>query len=679
MSNNPLLSPFETPPFDKIHNEHFFPAFESAMAAHREEIERIVSNPAPPDFSNPVEALERSGRQLDEVSSIFFNLRGAESNEEIQRIARKVSPLLSEHANSIATNEVLFQKVATVYGQREKLELTPEQDTLLTKQYRSFTRNGALLDRADKQKLKEIDRQLSELGLAFGDNLLADSNDYALILESEKDLAGLPENIVEAARLTAEERGKEGKWVFTLDYPSYGPFMTYADNRSLRETLYRAMGRRGCRNNQWDNQKIVKNIAQLRKERAKLLGYTTHAHFVLEERMAENPEKVNAFLEELLDAARPAATRELEELKTFARENGFEGELQQWDASYWGEKLKKSHFDLDDETLRPYFKLDNAIKGVFQTAHKLYGINFCEQKDIPVYHPEVRAYRVTDSKEKPIGIFYTDLFPRPGKRNGAWATTFRNQCKIDGRNQEPTVSIVCNFTRPTTSRPSLLNFREVTTLFHEFGHSLHMLLSDCHYSSLSGAGVYWDFVELPSQIMENWPLQQECLDLFATHFESGETIPPEMVKKIAASANFMEGTATMRQVGLALLDMFWHWKQAEPKTVEDIFQFEEEIMAPLRLLPSLKDQATSPSFGHIFSGGYSAGYYSYKWAEVLDADAFELFVEKGIFDRQVAHKFQSEILRKGGGEHPMTLYRRFRGRPPGVEALLKRAGLLQVG
>ena len=678
MTDNPLLSHFEIPPFDQIDNAHFMPAFETTMESHRLEIKMIKNNPAPPDFSNTVEALERSGQQLSEVSSIFFNLRSAESNDEIQQIARKVSPLLTEHSNSINTDAELFGKVKAVYEQKDHLDLSPEQNTLLEEQYRSFVRNGALLDDGKKEKLKEIDQKLSELGLAYGDNVLADSNDYKLVVNKEEDLAGLPENVKEAAQMVAKEKGEEGKWVFTLDFPSYGPFMTYADNRSLREELFCAMGKRSARGNKWDNRENLKSIARLRRKRANLLGYPTHAHFVLEKRMAETPEKVDSFLHELMDKALPAARRELEELKDFARENGFEGELQRWDVAYWGEKLKKSRFDLDDETLRPYFKLENVVEGIFKTANKLYGIRFQERTNVPVYHPEVRVFEVTGSDEKTIGLFYTDLFPRSGKRNGAWATTFRDQYKSGDQNHPPRVSIVCNFTRPTASRPSLLNFREVTTLFHEFGHALHMLLSDCHYKDLSGASVYWDFVELPSQVMENWPKEQECLELFATHFESGETIPSDMVKKLADSASFQEGTATIRQVGLGLLDMAWHWKEAEPEKVEDVCQYEENLLAPIQLLPTVEGVMTSPSFGHIFAGGYSAGYYSYKWAEVLDADAFELFKEKGIFDRETANRFRAEILQRGGSEHPMNLYKRFRGREPDTHALLKRAGLVSA-
>ena len=674
--NNPLLNPFDTPPFNHIRHHHFLPAFKTAMDAHQQEIQQIVDNSDPPTFSNVVECLEKSGRLLEEVSSIFFNLHSAESDDDIQRIAKEASPLLSAHSNSISMNDALFGKVKAVYSKRESLDLNPEESMLLKRQYLSFARNGALLDEKDKEKLKDIDKQLAELRLTFGDNLLHDSNDYKLVVENKEDLAGLPENVIEAARLVAEEKGEEGRWVFTLDYPSYIPFMTYAENRSLRETLFKAMGQRSGRDNQWDNREILKTIAQLRLERAQLLGYTTHAHFVLEERMAETPEKVESFLQDLLDAALPAAKREMEELANFARENGFTESFQRWDSPYWSEKLKKSRFNVDDETLRPYFKLDNVVEGIFQTASKLYGISFRERSDIPTYHSEVRVFDVVGEGGDDIGILYVDLFPRQGKRNGAWATTFRNQYRTGGKDHRPRVSIVCNFTRPTPTTPSLLNFREVTTLFHEFGHALHMLLSDCQYAELSGANVYWDFVELPSQIMENWPLQQECLNLFAQHYQSGDTIPAEIVKKLADSASFQEGASTVRQVGLAMLDMAWHCKIPRPEEIGDVYLFEEELLAPLQLLPPVEGSTTSPSFGHIFAGGYSAGYYSYKWAEVLDADAFELFKEKSIFDRETASKFRNNILKRGGSEHPMNLYKRFRGREPLPTALLKRAGLL---
>lgn len=677
--NNPLLNKFETPfetvPFKEIKNEHFLPALKEAIEVGRGDIERIKNNREKPTFKNISEALDRAGHQVDVISMVFFNLHGAESSNELQNIAKEISPLLTEYSNDITLDEKLFQKVKAIYDQRDKLHLNPEEMTLVEKQHRSFTQSGALLGEAGKKKLREIDQKLADLKLRYSDNCLAETNAYQLIIEKEEELVGLPESIREMARQEAKERNEEGKWVFTLDYPSYGPFMTYSDNRSLRKKLFCAFGIRACQGNTYDNREILKQIAALRLERAHLLGYPTHAHLVLKERMAATPEKVNSFLCELLDHAKPVAQKEIRELEAFARQNGFTERLQKWDYAYWAEKLKKSRFDLDDERLRPYFKLENVIDGAFKVANKLYGIRFQERKDISVYHEDVKSYEVLSEQGQHIGIFYGDFFPRPGKRSGAWATSFRSQYKVDNKDVRPHASIVCNFTKPTISAPSLLTFTEVLTLFHEFGHSLHDLLSNCRYKALSATNVYWDFVELPSQIMENWAYEKECLDLFARHFETSEKIPQDWVTRIADSANFHEGRNTLRHLGLALLDMAWHWQSQNPSEVQDIYEFEQKACEKTELLPPVTGVMVSPSFTHIFPGGYSAGYYSYKWAEVLDADGFDLFKEKGLFNREVASKFRSEILEKGGSEHPMELYKRFRGREPRLKALLKRAGL----
>ncbi len=677
---NPLLqkfeTPFETAPFHLIENSHFLPALKEAISQGQEDIEKIKSNFERATFSNVCEALERAGKNLGRVSSVFFNLHSAESNDELQAIAKEFSPMLTAYFNDLLLDEELFEKIKKNYESREKLNLSSEEMTLVEKQYKNFVRNGALLSKDQKKRLREIDKELSSLRLHFGDNVLKESNDFVMLLDKEKELEGLPEGAKEAAALAAKERGHAGKWVVTLDYPSYIPFMKYAKNRELREKLFRAFTSKAFRENQFDNQKNVKDIVNLRFERANLLGYRTHANFVLEERMAETPERVEEFLNHFLDKAKPRAVEEMEELKAFATEK--EGlsaeEFMPWDYPFWAEKLRKEKYDLDEEMLKPYFKLDNVIDGIFTVAEKLYGIRFKERRDIPVYHEDVRVFEVVDKKDRHIGVFYGDYFPRSGKRNGAWANTLRDQHFGERKNIRPHVVNICNFTKPTESKPSLLTFNEVLTLFHEFGHGLHALLSDCKYESLGGTHVFWDFVELPSQIMENWAFEKECLDLFATHFETGEKIPEELIEKIKASKNFHEGLQTLRQLSFALLDMSWH--NQDPSGIEDVNRFEKEVMKECQLLPVLLESNMSCSFGHIFQGGYSAGYYSYKWAEVLDADAFEHFKEKGIFDRLTAENFQENVLSKGGSEHPMELYKRFRGREPDPEALLRRAGLI---
>lgn len=670
---NPLLQPFDTAPFSQIKNAHFKPAFEQAIANARAEIDTITANTEAPTFENTIEALEFAGQQLDRISSIFFNLNSAETNDVIQAIAQEVSPLLSEFGNDITLNEELFKRVKIVYENKNALVLTPEQQTLLDKKYKSFSRNGANLPENKKQQLRDIDKKLAKLKLTFGENVLAETNKYTLHITDEKDLAGLPDHAKEAAAQTAEEMGKQG-WVITLQYPSYIPFMTYADNRELRKKLAIASGAKGFQNNEHDNQKNVLEIAKLRHQRAQLLGYNTHAHFVLEERMAENPQKVEGFLQELLEKAKPAAKREFEELSAFAKKTDDIDQLQKWDSAYYTEKLKQERFDLDDEKLKPYFKLENVIEGAFTIASKLYGIKFTEVFDVDTYQEDVKTFRVKDTNGHDIAIFYADFHPRPGKRGGAWMTSYKPQYVKDGKNERPHISIVCNFTKPGKTKPSLLTFNEVTTLFHEFGHALHGMLANTTYPSLSGTSVFWDFVELPSQILENWCYEKEALELFAKHYETGESLPMELIEKIKASFSFMEGMQTLRQLSFGLLDMGWHG--SDPSAIKDVKTKEENAFGDTQLFPDIAENCMSTSFSHIFQGGYSSGYYSYKWAEVLDADAFAYFMEKGIFNSEVAAKFKEHILSKGGIEHPMTLYKRFRGKEPNPNALLKRAGLI---
>ena len=670
---NPLLGPFDQAPFSKIKTEHFKPAFLASIKNAKKEIDAIVDKPEGATFENTLEAMEFSGEQLDRISSIFFNLNSAETNEEIQKIAQEVSPLLSEFSNDIILNEGLFERIKSVYGQKDHLTLSPEQKTLLDKRYKKFSRNGANLNEVDKKRLREIDAELSKLKLTFGENVLAETNKYELHLTDEDQLNGLPEGAKEAAAQLAKSKNKEG-WLVTLDYPSYIPFMKYAENRELRKELSLAFGSKAFHGDELDNSKNVLKIASLRHERANLLGYETHAHFVLEERMAETPEKVIGFLNELLEKAMPAAEREFEQLKTFAKELDGIAQLEKWDSAYYSEKLKQKLFNLDDEKLKPYFKLENVINGVFQVAEKLFGLRFKEVFDVDKYHDEVKTYEVYDNADQFISLFYADFHPRPGKRGGAWMTSYKPQYTKEGQNSRPHISNVCNFTRSTASKPSLLTFNEVTTLFHEFGHGLHGMLANTIYPGLSGTSVYWDFVELPSQIMENWCYEKEALELFAHHYETGEMIPMELVEKIKESATFQEGMATVRQLSFGFLDMAWHGN--DPSDIKDVKAYELKAFDNTRLFPETKETCMSTSFSHIFQGGYSSGYYSYKWAEVLDADAFAYFKEKGIFNKEVAEKFKEHVLSKGGTENPMELYKRFRGAEPKIDALLERAGLV---
>jgi peptidyl-dipeptidase Dcp len=671
---NPLLEKFDTAPFSKIKNEHFKPAFLQAIEDARAEIDAITSNTEEPTFENTVEALEFSGQQLDRISSIFFNLNSAETNDKIQKIAQEVSPLLSEFSNDITLNHDLFNRIKSVFEQKETLDSNTEQQTLLDKKYKSFSRNGANLSEEKKKRLRIIDAELSKLKLKFGENVLAETNKFEMHLTDENDLDGLPDGAKEAAAQLAKSKGKKG-WSITLDYPSYIPFMKYAKNRELRKELSLAFGSRAFKGDVLDNRQYLLKIANLRHERATLLGYKTHAHFVLEERMAETPQKVHSFLNELLEKAKPAAEREFKQLEDFAKELDGIDRLEKWDGPYYSEKLKQKLFRLDDEQLKPYFKLENVIDGVFKVAEKLFGLQFEEVFDIEKYHEDVKTFRVYDTDKNFISLFYADFHPRKGKRGGAWMTSYKPQYKKKGENVRPHISNVCNFTPSTETKPSLLTFNEVTTLFHEFGHGLHGMLANTTYPSLSGTSVYWDFVELPSQVLENWCYEKEALELFATHYETGELIPMELIKKIKESATFQEGMATLRQLSFGLLDMSWHG--ADPSKIIDVKAFEIKAFEGTSLYPDRPETCMSTSFSHIFQGGYSSGYYSYKWAEVLDADAFAYFKKKGIFNKEVATKFKENVLSKGGTEKPMALYKRFRGAAPKIDALLERAGLLK--
>jgi len=671
---NPLLESFNLAPFSLIQSDHFLPAIKNAILIAKQEVDLIIKDPDIPTFSNTIEKLDYSGELLDRVTSIFFNLNSAETNEDIQKIAQQASPLLSEFRNDIALNTDLYKRIERVYTQKDQLDLTPEQSTLLEKRYKSFSRNGANLADDKKEQLREIDKNLSKLSLQFGENILAETNKYELLLTDEKDLAGLPEGAKEGAKALAASKEQKG-WMITLDYPSYIPFMTYAENRELRKKLSLAFGSKGFNNDTLDNQQIVLKIANLRHTRANILGYPSHANYVLEERMAQTPEKVFSFLNEILEKAKPAAEREFKQLEKFAKELDGIDQLQKWDSAYYSEKLKQKLFDLDDEKLKPYFKLENVIDGVFKVASNLFGLNFEETDQADTYHEEVKTYNVTDTDGHFVALFYADFHPRPGKRNGAWMTSYKPQMRKEGTNIRPHVSIVCNFTKPTPSKPSLLTFNEVTTLFHEFGHALHGMLANTTYPGLSGTSVFWDFVELPSQVLENWCYEKEALALFAKHYETEEVIPMELVKKIKESATFMEGMSTMRQLSFGLLDMSWH--SQNPENITDVKAHEKNIFAATSLYPDVAENCMSTAFSHIFQGGYSAGYYSYKWAEVLDADAFEYFKEQGIFNKEIGAKFKDHVLSKGGTENPMTLYKRFRGQEPKPEALLKRAGLMK--
>ena len=667
---NPLLENFQNPyqsaPFNEIKEEHFLPAFQELIKISEKEIDDLVNNPEAPTFANVIEALAFSGEKLDVVSGIFFNLNSAETNDEIQKIAQEVSPLLTEYSAKISQNEQLFKKIKKVYDEKENYKLNEEQEMLLTETYKGSVRSGALLNEADKEKFKNISIELSKKSLQFGQNVLAETNNYFKHITDEKDLAGIPAPILEQYREEAKERNLDG-FVITLQYPSFLPLMTYAENRELRKELALANGKKSFNNNEFDNQNLIKEIVALKQEKAALLGYKNYADYVLEERMAKSPEKVSTFLNELLEKAKPFAEKEIEELKSLAKADGID-EMESYDHAYYAEKLRKQKFDIDDEELKPYFQLEKVQEAVFGLASKLFQLEFKETDNIQKYHEEVKTYEIFENGEFKA-LLYADYFPRKGKRAGAWMTSFKNQFKKNGENSRPHISVVCNFSKPTADTPSLLTFQEVTTLFHEFGHALHGVLADTTYPNLSGTSVKWDFVELPSQFLENFCYEPEFLKTFAKHYKTGETLPDEKIDKIAASKNFLEGYQTLRQIGFGLLDMAYHSKNEK---INDIKTFEVQETKATNLYPSNPETAMSTSFSHIFQGGYSAGYYSYKWAEVLDADAFQYFKENGIFNPEIAAKYKV-LLSSGGTKDPMELYKNFRGSEPKVESLLKRA------
>lgn len=671
---NPLLTPFDLVPFSAIKNEHYLPAIKAAIEQAKNEIEDIYISEEEPTFENTIAALDYSGNQLSRLSVLFFNIYSSNADDEIQQIAMEVSPLLSEFGNDVNLNEKLFHRIKAVYEKKDSLSLTTEQQTLLENTYKNFARNGALLNDLQKDELRELDKELSQLSLVFGAKVLNDTNAYELLIDNESDLVGLPKDNVAEAREAAKTKGKEG-WLFTLDYPVYLPFVTYIQDRELRKKMVLAKNALGFQDNENNTEETLLTIAKLKIKKANLLGYKTYADYVLEERMAKTPGTVKNFLNELLEKSTPFANKEFAELEQFAMEKDGIGKLERWDGAYYSEQLKKSKFNLDEEELRPYFSLENVLNGVFDIAGELYNIKFTKAPEVEVYHPEVTVYKVTSSQTNQLVAYvYTDFFPRTTKRAGAWMSSFKSQCKKNVVDERPQVSVTCNFTKPTATKPSLLTFGEVTTLFHEFGHALHGMLSDTTYPSLSGPHVYWDFVELPSQIFENWCYEKEALSRFAKHYETGEIIPDALIEKIKAAASFEAGMQMLRQVGLASIDFGWHAVESL-EHVKQVKEYEAELTAKTSLYPETAGVCTSTAFSHIFQGGYSAGYYSYKWAEVLDADAFEYFKERGIFNKEVATKFKQNILAAGGSAHPMELYKAFRGAEPSIEPLLKRGNL----
>ena len=649
-------TPYNAAPFPRFTATDYLPAIEKAIAESLAQINSITQNPEPATFKNTVEALAYTGLTLDRLTAMFFNLNSAETNDALQAEAQRISPLLTDYGNDIRLNEALFKRIKTVYDQRETLSLTAEQQTLLEKTYKSFTRNGANLSLDDKERLRKIDKELATLKLKFSENALAETQHYQWVITDKNTLSGLPDFVLEMLAQEAQKRHTQG-WVITLDLPVYTAVMKYADNRDLRQKLFTDYHSRCAGESAYNNEDNVLRIAQLRQTRASLLGYPNYATFALEERMAETPEKVIAFLNEQLAKDKPQAIKELEELKTFSGLTDF----QQWDFAYYAEKLKQERYQIDDSLLKPYLALDKAVEGMFAVAHKLYGLQFTLTEEIEKYHPEVQTYKVTDENGDYLALFYTDFFPRAGKRNGAWMTSYKEQYRDEqGNDSRPHISIVCNFTRPTDTAPSLLTFNELTTLFHEFGHALHGMLSKVTYPSLSGTNVARDFVELPSQLMENWCYEEETLRLFATHYQTGEPLPIEWVKKVKAVEDFMKGILNVRQLNFGFLDMEWH-TYPHLERLEDVRTFEQTVTKATQLYPPIDVMCISPAFSHIFSGGYAAGYYSYKWSEALEEGALEVFKEAGFFNKTVAMRFRKEILEKGSSEKESILYKRFRG------------------
>jgi peptidyl-dipeptidase Dcp len=667
-----FTTPLEAVPFDKITPGHYKPAFEAAIQDARTGLEKISGSSAKPTFENTIEALERVNYPLKRIEEIFFNINSAETNKEIQQIAQEVSPILTAYYNDITLNEELFGRVKQVYGEREGLGPDTEQMKLLDDTYKRFVRNGANLSAEAKEEFRKVTTALSKLSLKFEENLLDETNAYQLAVTNERDLAGLPDYVKEAASMEAKAKKLSG-WLFTLKAPSFQTFMKFSDNRKLREEMYRAYNSRGFHQNDKDNQEIIREIVNNRLRLANLLGYKTYADYVLEEQMAQTPEKVNTFLQDLLKESKPAAMKEYAEVQAYARRLGANFELQRWDWAYYSEKLKNNRFSITDEMTKPYFRLEKVEAGIFDLAGKLYGISFEADTTIPVYNGAVKTYRVFDEDGPLLALLYIDYFPREGKQGGAWMTNYLEQYKSHGKDTRPHVSLVLNFTKPTESQPSLLTYDEVRTFLHEFGHALHSIFSNCTYMSLAGTNVYRDFVELPSQIMENWAEEKEWLNQVAVHYETGERIPDEMLENILKSRNFNSGYAFMRQLSFGLDDMAWH--TLSDSLNKSVVELEQAAMASTELFPRVNGCSFSTGFAHIFSGGYAAGYYGYKWAEVLDADAFSVFSERGIFDKTTAKSFRDNILSRGGTENPMELYKKFRGQEPSVEPLLVRSGL----
>jgi peptidyl-dipeptidase Dcp len=674
--NNPLLqkwnTPFGAPPFHLIEIKHFKPAIEEAIRLASQEINTITENTHPPDFDNTIAALDRSGEKLGEITSILFNLNSAETNKSLQEVAREMSPLLTRFSNDITLNSRLFERIKKVYESLETSGLNTEQKILTERKFRNFMLGGAILKEEERVRFREISEQLSTLSLKFEENVLEETNSFELHLTEKKDLAGLPESLTDAASKEAERRNKQG-WIFTLHYPDYVPFMQYSERRELRAKMLAAYSSRGFKGNEFDNRKIAIEIANLRLEIARMLGFSTFAEMVLGDRMADTPEKVEKFQRELFQASKPAAIRDFEQIRNFAADLGLSDSIQRYDWSFYSEKLKRKLYDIDDEILKPYFSLEKVEAAIFGLATSLYGITFIRNNAIPVYHPEVKTFEVFDHDKSFLAILYIDYHPRPGKNGGAWMTSYREQKNENGKDIRPLISIVANFTRPSDTRPSLLSFNELTTFLHEFGHSLHGMMSRCTYESLSGTNVSRDFVELPSQFMENFAFEKKWLDTWATHYITGEKIPDMIISKIKEASTFNEGYACLRQLGFGFLDMAWH--TIKDPVHDDISVFESAAMAKTELFPPIEGLNMSTSFGHIFGGGYAAGYYGYKWAEVLDADAFSFFTETGIFNRKTADAFRKNILEKGGIEKPHDLYLKFRGKEPSIDALLTRSGL----
>lgn len=677
MSTNPLLQksslPNQAPPFDLVKTEHYLPAVEEGIEAARANIDAIKNNLETPSFENTIAAMESASEGLGQAASVFYNQLSAIGGDELHELAVKIGPMNADFSNDVMLDETLFARVKALYDARDTLGLNTEEYTILDDSYRGFVRSGALLDETKKARLREISQELSTLNPAFMQNTIKSAESFEMLIKDDAELAGLPDSARESASHAAAEKGHEGQWLFTLDFPSFGPFLQYADNRPLREKIWRAFASRAWKD-EYDNSDNIKRIASFRKERAELIGFSSHAEFVLEERMAKSPEAVTEFLEKLKTSYKPAAQKDLDTLTAFAKEEHGVDDLKPWDIGYYSEKLKQQMFDFTSEDFRPYYQLDKVLEGCFNHFSKLFGLKFVASDKYPTWHEDVKTFEVfNQSDDSFVGTLYGDFHPRTGKNQGAWKTSYRDQGMFRGKIERPVISIVCNFTKPTKERPSLLTHGEVTTLYHEMGHAVHALLSDVTYRSHAGTSVLWDFVELPSQLQENWCYEKEVLDTFAAHYETGEKIPADLVEKLRAAKTFMSGWAGLRQIGLGTLDMAWH--TCDPSQIDDVAAFEDEATKDTSLFPRLAGP-TSTSFGHIFAGGYSAGYYSYKWAEVLDADTFELFLEKGLYNQDVAQSYKDNILSRGGSENPATLYKRFRGRDADPGALLRREGLL---